>query len=79
LLFSIKDSKMVMETNLRQMTGLLLKLNEKVKREKVPLQEEGSRGKKGDKYYQVEMEEKKPEMSPLEKELEYKTLILYTL
>jgi ribosomal protein L28 len=75
LLFSISDSKRVMEQNLKQMTSIVLKLDQKVKREVSTQQEEGKRTKEG-KYYQVEQEEK---MSPLQKELEYKTLTLYTL
>lgn len=60
------------------MTALVMKLDQKVKR-KVNREEDSPErrtDREKDKYYQVEGEEQE---SPLEKELEYKMLTLYTL
>jgi hypothetical protein len=76
------DSKATMEANLKQMTTLLLKLSEKVKREKANMDVKGT-AKKGRKQTdiltdEIDPEEVEEQMSPLEKELEYKKLIVYT-
>jgi hypothetical protein len=70
LLFSIADSKKVLEDNLRQMTAIVMKLDQKVKRN-INRQEDSPPGKRPNKYYHVkeEKEEEELENSPLQKEL----------
>lgn len=62
-----------MENDLKQMTTLLLKLNEKVKREKVSPEARGGKKKKGTEMMTDELDPKEEEeedlMGPLEKEL----------
>ena len=47
LLFELMENKTNMENDLKQMTTLLLKLNEKVKRERVGPEAKGGKKKKG--------------------------------
>jgi hypothetical protein len=65
-----KDS---MEADLKQMTTLVLKLSEKAKRERGQ-RREGERMALRDELG----EDEEGQMGPLEKELEYKKLIVYT-
>ena len=70
MLFSISDSKMVMQNNLKQLTSLVMKLDQKVKREVNSTKEENERSRR-EKYYKVEeenlQEEREVEQTPLQK------------
>ena len=71
MLFSISDSKMVMQNNLKQMTSLVMKLDQKVKREVNSAKEESERMRR-EKYYKVkeeetQEEEREVEQTPLQK------------
>lgn len=61
---------MVMQNNLKQLTSLVMKLDQKVKREVNSTKEENERSRR-EKYYKVEeenlQEEREVEQTPLQK------------
>jgi hypothetical protein len=72
LLFELMAGKDGMENDLKQMTTLVLKLSEKAKRER------GGRREAERSPLRDEVEREDEAMGPLEKELEYKKLVVYT-
>lgn len=75
LLFQLMEDRRTMEENLKAMTTLTLKLHEKVKRERANPDPKGSNREAIND--EIDPEEAEEQRSPLEKELEYKKLVVY--